>query len=424
MVDGLAAPLAVVLAPAGRWWVAEKRGRVIEVDPATGVVSDTAVLDLTDEVSTGGEQGLLGMALSPDGRRLFLSSTDPDGTSVIDEYPVEAGRPSRAGKRTVLRLEQPFANHNGGHITFGPDGFLYVGFGDGGSAGDPGGNGQNPDVLLGKLLRIDPVGSPYAIPADNPFARGGGAPEIWASGLRNPWRFSFDRATGDLWIGDVGQDEFEEIDLLPRTGGTGRGANLGWDAFEGTARYDADTAVPAGHVAPVYEYEHRDGGCSVTGGFVYRGRRLPALTGWYVFADYCVDRVEALAVRGPGDVEVRTVATVTGKVVSFAEDADGELLILTTDPGQILRLEPLNGGVFTLGPALGLSAVSPRDETWWSDGESPSVSDRWSWRSHGRWVLGHSLRVRQPAEDYPNDRLFDRQPQGPDPARTASPHLA
>ncbi len=337
---GLDTPLAVVLAPGGGWWVAEKAGRVVSVDPGTGAVDEPAVLDLSGEVSNGGEQGLLGLALNPAGSRLYVSYTDPEGTSRIDEYPVVGGRPNPAGKRNVLVVDQPFANHNGGHITFGPDGYLYVGFGDGGSAGDPEGNGQNPDALLGKLLRIDPAGSPYTVPADNPFVRGGGAPEIWASGLRNPWRFSFDRASGDLWIGDVGQNELEEIDLLPRTDGWGRGANLGWDAFEGTARYDDETPIPAGHVAPVYEYEHSDGGCSVTGGFVYRGRRVPALSGWYVFADYCVDRIEALAVRGPGDVEVRTVATVPGKVVSFAEDADGELLILTTSPGQILRLEP------------------------------------------------------------------------------------
>lgn len=338
--DGLTAPLAVVTSPSGQWWVAEKQGRVLEVDPATGAVGGTALLDLSAEVSTGGEQGLLGMAISPDERRLYLSFTDPDGTSQLVEYPLVNGRPDRSARRNVLELEQPFANHNGGQVTFGPDGFLYLGFGDGGSAGDPAGNGQNLDVWLGKLLRIDPTGSPYAIPADNPFARGGGAPEIWASGLRNPWRFSFDRATGDLWIGDVGQNELEEIDLLPRTAGWGRGANLGWNAFEGTARYDDDTPIPPGHVAPIHEYEHADGACSVTGGYVYRGRRIPALVGWYVYADYCQDRIEALRVDGPGEVEVRTVATVTGKVASFAETDDGELLILTTDPGQILRLGP------------------------------------------------------------------------------------
>ncbi|MDH4145295.1 MAG: PQQ-dependent sugar dehydrogenase [Acidimicrobiia bacterium] len=334
------APMAIVVPERDSLWVADKGGEVVELDARSGERRST-LLDLRGEVSTGSEQGLLGMALAPDGDALYLNYTGTDGTSFVDEFPLVSGRPDATARRAVLRLDQPFGNHNGGHLTFGPDGYLYLGFGDGGSAGDPAGNAQNPGVLLGKILRIDPSGGePYAIPADNPYAAAGGAaPEIWLLGVRNPWRFSFDRDTGDLWIGDVGQNEREEIDLLPRISGWGRGANLGWAAFEGTERFDRDTPEPAEHTPPVHEYLHPDG-CSITGGFVYRGTALPALHGWYVYADYCQPELLGFGLGGDGSrrSEALGVEVPNGRIASFAEDLDGELFVLTIDQGRIYRL--------------------------------------------------------------------------------------
>ena len=207
-----------------------------------------------------------------------------------------------ASERGVLFVDQPFSNHNGGALAFGPDGYLYVGLGDGGSAGDPMGNAQSLSTLLGKLLRISPrpsKGEPYAIPPDNPFVgRDGARPEIWAYGLRNPWRFSFDTATGDLWIGDVGQNAWEEIDLEPA--GSDGGSNFGWDRLEGTHPFEGSPAPDS--IAPVFEYAHGDGSCSVTGGYVYRGERIPTLAGAYLFGDYCRGRPGGVRpARRPGD---------------------------------------------------------------------------------------------------------------------------
>lgn len=337
-VASLEAPIALAVRPGGSdLFVAERGGRVVVVDPATGEVSEP-VVDISDQVSTDGERGLLGITFTADGAELVLSWTDGEGASVIEARPVGADR-SIGEPRRLLRVEQPAANHNGGHVATGPDGLLYVGLGDGGGGGDPWATGQDPSSLLGSLLRIDPAGDPYAVPDDNPFVGGGGAPEVWLYGVRNPWRFSFDRATGDLWIGDVGQGEVEEIDLLAAADGGGRGANLGWSEMEGSRPFE-DGVEPADHVPPVFEYTH-DEGCSITGGIVYRGTAVPALVGSYVFSDYCDSELRAVQVRGSEVLHRRLGVTPEDEgVVSFGEGADGELYVLS-----------INGGLWRVVPA-------------------------------------------------------------------------
>lgn len=318
-------------------YVAEKGGLVKALRGQT--VGEMPVLNLSGQVSTGSEQGLLGLVFSPDGEKLYVDYTDPDGDTRVAEYAFSAGQADASTRRELLRVNQPYANHNGGHLAFGPDGFLYIGLGDGGSAGDPQGNGQRLDTLLGKLLRIDPRpdgNTPYRVPPGNPFAsREGARPEIWAYGLRNPWRFSFDRETGALWIGDVGQNAIEEIDAVEASAGGGQ--NYGWNRLEGTRPFGG--TAPSGTVAPVHEYSHDGGNCSVTGGYVYRGTRIPALRGAYVFADYCKGQLRAL-VAGPGGSGLRSVALgpTLDAVASFGQDADGELFVLSLAAG-LHRLE-------------------------------------------------------------------------------------
>jgi glucose/arabinose dehydrogenase len=320
-------------------YVAEKGGTVASVALAGG--ETTVVLDMTELTNSSGEQGLLGIAFSPDGSRLYTSYTDNGGDSHIDEYAMAAdGAADPASRREVLTLDQPYPNHNGGDIVFGPDGYLYAGYGDGGSGGDPQRRGLDPETLLGKLLRIDPAaadGQPYSVPADNPYVGMPGVlPEIWSSGLRNPWRFSFDAATGDLWIGDVGQNAVEEIDLVPAAQGAGRGTNFGWSAYEGTDRYNDDQEAPD-HWPPIFEYRHSEGGCSVTGGVVYRGDAIPALRGAYVFSDFCAGGVRALTVQDAQLLDSAQLADEPGQVTSFGTDAAGEVYVLS-QRGQIYRL--------------------------------------------------------------------------------------
>jgi glucose/arabinose dehydrogenase len=317
-------------------YVAEKPGRVVALAPGRGL---TVVLDLSGRVSTGSEQGLLGLAFSPDGRYLYLNLTDLAGDTRVLEYRVEDGRIQPGSEREVLRVDQPYANHNGGHLAFGPDGYLYIGLGDGGSAGDPEGRAQSLDTLLGKIMRISPRpagGRPYGIPSDNPFVGMPGArPEIWAYGLRNPWRFSFDRATGELWIGDVGQDAWEEVNVLASDQG---GANLGWDLLEGSHPFEGSPEI-ASTVLPVYEYPHDGAVCAVTGGSVYRGEAVPALQGAYVFGDFCTGVLQALAPR-PGRAPAhRELGPVVPSLASFGEDAAGELYALSLE-GAVYRLVP------------------------------------------------------------------------------------
>ncbi|MBV9285166.1 MAG: PQQ-dependent sugar dehydrogenase, partial [Acidimicrobiia bacterium] len=235
-------------------YVASKAGRVVAV--RGGQVDPTPVLDLTGQVSTGGEQGLLGLAFGPDGSHLYASYTDTNGDTRVVEYAMNGGAANAASARQIFFLHQPYANHNGGNIVFGPDGMLWLGLGDGGSEGDPNNTAQNPNTPLGKMLRIDAASGQYS---------------QWARGFRNPWRFSFDRATGALWIGDVGQDTWEEIDFAP--GVQSAGMNFGWSRFEGNHLYKPSEDAP-GAVPPVYEYSHNGGNCAVTGGYVYRGSRI------------------------------------------------------------------------------------------------------------------------------------------------------
>jgi glucose/arabinose dehydrogenase len=300
------------------------------------------VLDLTDLTESGGEQGLLGLTFAPDGTALYVNYTaEDDGATHVDGFAVAAdGSIDAASRRELLVVEQPYANHNGGQIDFGPDGMLYVGMGDGGSANDPERRAMDLGELLGKLLRIDPAGDPYTVPADNPFVGVDGArPEIWSLGLRNPWRFSFDSATGDLWIGDVGQGAWEEIDHAPATDGlgAGRGLNFGWSALEGTHPQNDDQPAE-GATPPLYEYSHDDG-CSVTGGEVYRGNAIPGLAGWYVFADYCGGMVWALQVVAGADGSLTAGERIdigqSADVAAIEAGPDGELYVLSLSEGVI-----------------------------------------------------------------------------------------
>jgi glucose/arabinose dehydrogenase len=312
-------------------YVAEKTGRVVAI--RDGKVDPQPVLDLSQEVSLGGEQGLLGLAFSPDGRFVYVNFTDVNGDTNLVEFSMGARVADPASRRQILFVDQPYSNHNGGNLVFGPDGYLYIGLGDGGSGGDPQGNAQSLSTLLGKMLRISPRPSgeqPYAIPPDNPFVgQADTLPEIWAFGLRNPWRYSFDRETGDLWIGDVGQSAWEEVDVQP-AGSTG-GENYGWNGMEGAHPYQGD--APPGAVPPVYDYPHEGGGCVVTGGYLYRGSAIPRLDGAYVFTDFCLGQLEALRVRdGQVAEHVELGASLQG-VTSFGEDAAGELYVMSLDGG-------------------------------------------------------------------------------------------
>ena len=319
-------------------YVAERRGRIVAV--ANGAVG-AVVLDMQGLTQAGGERGLLGFAFAPDATHLYVSYTNNDGNSVIDEYALAADGTADVGsRRQVLFQRQPFANHNGGGIVFGPDGLLYFGLGDGGSAGDPQRNGLKLGTLLGKLLRFDPRetgGAPYAVPADNPFVETKGArPEIWAYGLRNPWRFSFDALTNDLWIGDVGQGLWEEVDHAAAADGNGAGANFGWSAWEGNHRFNSDQSG-ADQTPPVHEYPHGALGCSITGGYVYRGSAVPALRGAYVFADYCAKGVRALDPADPADAT--PILDAPANVVSFGQGPGNELYVLSFD-GNVYRIDP------------------------------------------------------------------------------------
>ncbi len=312
-----------------RVYIAERAGRVRPLG-LDGAVGDPLV-DISASTTTQSERGLLGLAWSPSGEQLYISSTDTDGATVIEVFDVADNVLDTSSRRVVLRVEQPASNHNGGDISFGPDGFLWIGLGDGGASDDRFGNGQRPDTLLGAMLRIDPLsGEPYQIPADNPFVAGGGAPEVFAYGLRNPWRFSFDAATGEVWIADVGQNAVEEINRVPADQA---GLNFGWPRFEGDRPFDglsADGPV----VDPVHTYTHSRG-CSITGGAVYRGTMIPELTGAYLYSDFCNGQVFALAADG-ADVDTGVAAEA---VVSFGQDAAGEMYVLSLD-GPVYRIAP------------------------------------------------------------------------------------
>lgn len=317
-------------------YLAEKPGRVRAL--RDGKLDSTPVLDISNLVTNSGEQGFLGAAFSPDGGRLYVHYTDRAGDGRIVEYTMKGARADTSTRRELLFFDDPFPNHNGGNLVFGPDKMLWIGMGDSGGAGDPNDNAQSLGTLFGKILRIDPRpsgGRPYTIPPDNPFVgRAGARPEIWAYGLRNPWRYSFDRGTGDLWIGDVGQSAWEEIDFF--AAGAGRGANLGWARREGDHPFKG--AAPPGAVGPIYEYRTSDG-CAVTGGYVYRGTRIPGLTGAYLFGDYCNGRVMGMRQRDGARVELQDLGLKVSNLDSFGEGPDGELYAFSLD-GNVARVDP------------------------------------------------------------------------------------
>ncbi|MGH7731881.1 MAG: PQQ-dependent sugar dehydrogenase [Candidatus Eiseniibacteriota bacterium] len=342
VASGLADPLYVTAPPGDpRLFVVEQAGRIRIVK--AGRLLSTPFLDLTDRVRSGGEQGLLSVAFHPRyavNGFLYVNYTDHRGDTRVVRYTV--GRdPDRADPSSallVLTVEQPFANHNGGLVIFGPDGMLYVGMGDGGSGGDPYGHGQNRATLLGKLLRLDvDRGAPYAVPHDNPFVgRAGMRGEIWALGLRNPWRFCFDPTAGLLYIADVGQNRWEEIDVARADQG---GLDYGWNVMEGDHCFRSRACDRRGRVAPVVEYGHGDG-CSVTGGFVYRGRRMPDLVGHYFYADYCRGWIRSFKYEGGVVRDHREWrGAEPGQVTSFGQDAAGELYVCASD-GTVHRLVP------------------------------------------------------------------------------------
>ena len=314
-------------------YIGQKTGQVVAI--REGRVLRQPVLDLSDQVSQGGEQGLLGLAFSPDGEFLYVNYTDVGGDTHVTEFSMLGQDADPGSARDVLVIDQPFSNHNGGHLAFGPDGFLYVGLGDGGSAGDPMDNAQNLESLLGKLLRIDPRptgGTPYGIPTNNPFVGQEGArPEVWAYGLRNPWRFSFDRLNGDLWIADAGQDRREEIDRETTSIG---GQNYGWDGYEGTLVHEQP--LPEDVEEPVHEYGD-DLGSAVIGGYVYRGTQIPALQGAYVFGDFYNPELRALVPAAAGGLVEAPLGLTVPNLSAFGEDAVGELYALSLS-GQVYRL--------------------------------------------------------------------------------------
>lgn len=328
----------------GRVYVVEQAGRIRILTPGVGV-AEPPFLDIRDRVGCCGERGLLSVAFPPgyaQKRHFYVDYTDTNGDVTISRYNLAgSGRADPASEFVILKIpHHEFPNHNGGQLAFGPDGYLYIGVGDGGSEGDPHGNGQNTMVLLGKLLRIDVEGlqSPYGIPSDNPFASGtAGAREIWAYGLRNPWRFSFDRANGDIWIGDVGQDSWEEIDFQPHS--SRGGENYGWNRTEGMHCFQPGCSF-AGITMPVQEYSHTEGNCSVTGGFVYRGAAAPAFQGTYIYGDYCTGRI--WAITGAGAARQNTLLLNPGfNISTFGEDDAGELWVANYSAGQVYMLVPV-----------------------------------------------------------------------------------
>ena len=338
-IDGFDQPVEVAFRPTdGATYVVEQDGLIVML--TNGQAGGTA-LDMTDLTNADGERGLLGLAISKDGALAYVDYTNNDGNTRIDEYTVNAdGTFDKSTRREVLGFDQPYPNHNGGDIDFGPDGMLYIGTGDGGSGGDPDRRALNMSEWLGKILRIDPHpsgGAGYTVPPDNPFVGVDGArPEIWSFGLRNPWRFSFDRSTGDLWIADVGQGQWEEVDVGWAADGGGRGLNFGWSAMEGNHRFNDDQSTD-GVTAPIHEYEHIGNDCSISGSALYRGAAIPALVGYYVFADYCSGQIRALQIADRAEVKQVALGTVPA-VTAISEGPDGELFVASQ-----------NGSIYAVG---------------------------------------------------------------------------
>ena len=343
VVEGLNAPIGLenAMDGSGRLFAIEQPGviRIIQ----NGDLMPAPFLDIRSRIdSSSSEQGLLGLAFHPayiENGFFFVNYTDRNGDTVIARYRVSAD-PNLADPASELRLlqvSQPFANHNGGDLVFGPDGYLYISLGDGGSGGDPGNNGQSTETLLGALLRIE-VGEAenYIVPQHNPFIDGGGRPEIWAYGLRNPWRISFDRQTGDLYIADVGQNSWEEVNFQPA--GSPGGENYGWNIMEGFHCYQSPTCDQSGLTLPVVEYAlHVEGDCAVTGGYVYRGSSLPDWQGIYIYGDYCSGRVWGLFQNQAGEWENGLLFETGARITTFGQDEDGEIY-LVNHRGSVYKL--------------------------------------------------------------------------------------
>ena len=349
VIQGLDQPLLLTHAgdDSGRLFVVEKSGRIrIWQD---GQLLADPFLDISNQVSDSSEQGLLGLAFPPDyaaSGHFFVDYTDVAGDTHVARFTVaaaDANRADPASETLVLKLDQPAPNHNGGNLAFGPDGMLWIGTGDGGAANDLFGNGQNPATLLGKLLRLDVTRAPdqpYTLPADNPWvaATWNGQDvrdEIWAVGLRNPWRYSFDRATGDLWIGDVGQNRLEEVNVTPA--GSAGGLNFGWPIMEGKSCFQVAQCDQTSLTLPIVDYAHGPH-CSITGGYVYRGTQIPAWDGIYFYADYCSGVIWALAPDGAGGWRNAEVASSGLTISSFGQDAAGELYLTDLAGGVVYRL--------------------------------------------------------------------------------------
>ncbi|HEY3370789.1 MAG TPA: PQQ-dependent sugar dehydrogenase [Prolixibacteraceae bacterium] len=355
--SGLNNPVSIANAGDSRLFIVDQEG-YIRIVKADGTLNPEPFLDIHDRVNFGGERGLLGLAFHPNYQSngyFYVNYIGEGDLTHISRFKVSSASADKAdagSEFSVLTQQQPFENHNGGSVVFGPDGFLYLGLGDGGSEGDPGNRAQDPKELLGKILRIDVnQGSPYAIPASNPFYNSSTTKgEIWALGLRNPWRFSFDRLTGDLWIADVGQDAIEEIDFQPA--GDKGGQNYGWRCYEGNKVYnDSECDSKTSFTSPIYTYPHGDE-CSVTGGYVYRGTTSSPYYGYYFFADYCSDRIWTLHKVGGSWVKEDFGHYTGNSFTTFGEDAQGQLYIAGAKSKKIFKVLNYTTAT-TSGQALG-----------------------------------------------------------------------
>lgn len=352
---GLSSPLFVTHAPGdnSRLFVIEQAGRIRIIK--NGALLARPFLNITSRIASGGERGLLGLAFHPNyaaNRQFFVNYTNLSGHTVIERFEcstTDADSAVVATDTVLLTINQPFSNHNGGMIAFGPDGYLYIGMGDGGSGGDPDERAQNPLELLGKMLRINVDGGSL-IPPDNPFVGNPSyRPEIWALGLRNPWRWSFDRSTGDMYIGDVGQGVLEEVSY--QLAASNGGENYGWDIKEGTACFEPPSGCSStGLTDPIYEYPHASGRCSITGGYVYRGCAMPDMQGRYFFADYCTSEIWSVRVIGGAATDLQNHTAELGLALaglsSFGEDNRGEIYVCHFLGGRVLQIVADNGSNF------------------------------------------------------------------------------
>jgi glucose/arabinose dehydrogenase len=337
IISGMASPVDIQFPDdgSGRMFVIEQDGRIRIIE--NGQMLDPPFLDIISKVnSQGNEQGLLGLAFHPNFKQnpyFYVNFIDLNGNTVIARFTANGNVADPASEKDLLHIQQPFPNHNGGMMAFGPDSYLYIGLGDGGSEGDPNRNGQNINVLLGKILRIDvDHGDPYAIPSDNPFANGGGKPEIWEYGLRNPWRFSFDKPSGNLYIADVGQDLWEEVDVVPANAG---GLNFGWSYYEGMHPYVGQPPAGVNFTFPVVEYSHAVGGCAIIGGYVYRGA-MPEWQGIYFYGDDCSGKIWGL-IRSNNGWQSQVLFETGANITTFGQDPSGEIYFADRR-GTIYRL--------------------------------------------------------------------------------------